>query len=121
MIKKADIILGIVLIFLCLAASLWLTQSNGSPNFVKVSVGSNVYGTYDLSQNQDITIKKNGHTNTIRIYNQQVQMIASDCKNQICVQQGLIEHENQTIVCLPNHIIVSIESEKDSATDSISY
>lgn len=121
MIKKADIFLGIALIILCLTLSFALAQSDVSPKFVRVTVGSELYGTYDLSQNQDITIKKNGHTNVIQILNQQVKMIESDCKNQVCVEQGRIEQVNQSIVCLPNHVIVTIEGEKNTTTDSISY
>lgn len=121
MIKKADILLGIILIFLCLGVSFAIAQSDAFPKFVKVTVGSELYGTYDLSQNQDITIKKNGHINVIRIHNQEVQMMESDCKNQVCIHQGAIRQVNQTIVCLPNHVIISIEGEKSSQNDSVSY
>jgi len=121
MIKKADILLGIALTLLCLCLSFFIAQSDVSPKYVKVTIGSELYGTYDLSQNQDITIKKNGHINVIRILNEQVQMIESDCKNQVCVKQGHIERTNQSIVCLPNHVMVIIEGEINNDFDSISY
>ncbi len=121
MIKKADILLGITFVLLGLCLSFLVAQSDISPKYVRVTVGSELYGTYDLSQNQDISIKKNGHINKIRISNQKVRMIESDCKNQVCVEQGNIERANQSIVCLPNQVMVTIDGENKTAADSVSY
>lgn len=35
-------------------------------------------------------------------------MSYSDCKNQICVEDGKISRTNQSIVCLPNKVVVEI-------------
>ena len=32
----------------------------------------------------------------------------SGCSNQICVNEGEKEYENEVITCLPNHIIIKI-------------
>ena len=48
------------------------------------------------------------------------QMAYSDCKNQICVNDGQINKTNQSIVCLPNKVLVEIiggEEEFDAVSN----
>lgn len=118
-VKKADIVLFIILIVLGLGLS-WLSIA-GSVTGQKavVTVSGKVYGSYDLSRNQSVTIKHKGHTNKFSIKDGYVQMTYSDCKNQICVKKGRINETNQSIVCLPNKIVITIEG-GDDKYDAIS-
>ena len=84
-----------------------------------VTVAGKTYGTYSLSQNQTVTIKQNGHTNKFSIKNGYVQMTYSDCKNQICVNKGKINQTSQSIVCLPNKVVITIQG-GDSKYDAVS-
>ena len=48
----------------------------------------------------------------------------SNCKNQICVNTGEISDKGETIVCLPNYVIVEIigtgeGGEEDESVDAI--
>ena len=81
-IRKADIILLIVLVIAGLAVS-WLSVSDSvTGQTALVTVDGETYGEYPLSENQTIVIKNNGHTNKITIKNGTVQMTYSDCANQ---------------------------------------
>lgn len=107
-IKKADIILFLVLIFATLG--LWWFSLSGEVTGQKavITVDGKEYGVYSLSKNQTIEIVQHGHNNKITIKNGAVQMTYSDCKNQTCVNTGQITETSQTIVCLPNKIMVEI-------------
>ncbi len=124
MFKKADIVLAILLTILCGGSTLLAAHSGTDGTQVSVSVGGQRYGTYSLLEDQDVTIKKNGHTNVISIHGGQVSMVESDCANQLCVGQGSIRRSNQTIVCLPNQVIVEVRGTAPGGTDGadvISY
>lgn len=121
MIKKADIVLGIVLLLLCIGASLFIAKGNVAGSSITVKIEDALYGSYNLSEDQDIVIKQNGHTNTLRIQNGTVSMIESDCSNQLCVHQGAISKSKQVIVCLPNHVVVSVEQDSHSDMDAVAY
>ncbi|MBR3211990.1 MAG: NusG domain II-containing protein, partial [Firmicutes bacterium] len=73
--------------------------------------GGEIYGTYPLSEDREIIIENAGHINKITINDGQVQMTEASCHNQICVKHGAISKDNETIVCLPNRVVVRIESE----------
>ncbi len=107
-IKKADIILFAVLVIAGLTLSWLSVRDSGSGQEVVVTAGGQLYGTYDLSRDQEITIDQHGHINKITIKNGQVQMSYSDCKNQICINDGKISKTSQSIVCLPNKVMVEI-------------
>ena len=46
-------------------------------------------------------------------------MTYSDCRNQICVNDGSISQTNQSIVCLPNRVVIEITG-KEEKYDAIS-
>lgn len=107
-IKKADIALFIVLILIGLGLSWWSAASGSQGQKVTVSVDGRLYGTYSLMEDQTVEVRHNGHLNKITIKDASVQMSYSDCRNQVCVKDGKISRTNQSIVCLPNKVVVEI-------------
>lgn len=43
------------------------------------------------------------------------------CPDRVCQKTGLISRVGQSIVCLPNRVVVYIEGKEESAIDGISY
>lgn len=121
MIKKADIVLFFVLLAVGLAIS-WVSLNSGQTgDKVRISVGGETYGVYDLAQDRTIQVRQNGHTNNIIIEGGHVSMASSDCANQVCVNTGAIYLAGDSIVCLPNRVMVEILSEsKGGGVDVIS-
>ena len=118
-IKKADIILFICLILIGGALSYLAFSGSSTGDLVVVKVNGEIYGKYSLSKDRTITVNRNGHMNKITIKGGKVQVSKSSCKNQICVKQGSISTTHQSIVCIPNRVVVSIEG-KDGECDVIS-
>ena len=121
MIKKADIVLFFVLLAVGLTIS-WASLNSGQTgDKVRISVGGETYGVYDLAQDRTIQVRQNGHTNNIIIEGGHVSMASSDCANQVCVNTGAIYLAGDSIVCLPNRVMVEILSEsKGGGVDGIS-
>jgi len=74
---------------------------------------------YPLDQNQDIYLKQNKIH--IKIENKEVWIIESDCLNQICVLTGKIKKPGQTVICVPNKLIIRIVGTVSEQYDSINY
>ncbi len=110
MIKKADIILLIVILAVGIPMSvLSLTTGTGGDK-VKISTDGQVYGIYPLNEDCEIDVTEDGHTNHITIKDGQVSMSYSTCRNQVCVNTGAISQRRDAIVCLPNRVVVEIIS-----------
>ena len=111
MIKKADIVLFILILVFGLAVSWWSLTTNTGGDKAIVTVDGELYGTYSLSQDQTIeVVQKDGHTNYITIKDGMVSMAYSTCKNQVCVNAGAISETRDSIVCLPNKVMIEIQS-----------
>lgn len=119
MIKKADVILFFVILIFGIAVSWWSLGGSQTGDRVIVTVDGQLYGAYSLSEDQEIEIDQNGHQNHITIKDGQVSMTFSSCKNQVCVDTGAISETSDAIVCLPNKVMIEIESSKGGGPDVV--
>ena len=110
MIKKADIALFFISLIIGLAVSYFTFTGSQAGDQVKITVAGQLYGTYPLNEDREIEVAQNGHLNNIIIKDGVVSMASSDCKNQICVNTRPISHTKDSIVCLPNKVMVEIEA-----------
>jgi len=111
MIKKADIALFFIILIVGLALS-WATLTmNTDGDKVVVTVDGKTFGTYSLYEDKTIEVKQADCTNYITIKEGLVSMESSTCKNQVCVNTGKISQTKDSIVCLPNKVMVEIKSE----------
>ena len=116
-IKKADIILFVILIVFGLTLS-WLSVRGAvTGRTVVIRVGGEEYGTYALEKDQTVTVEQDGRTNVIVIQDGTVHMASSTCKNQICVEHAPITKTNESILCLPNQVSIEITGGEDGEID----
>lgn len=112
MIKKADIILAAALIVIGLAMSWFFSFGQTTGSELVITRAGKVFGTYPLSEDRTIEVKQDSHINKITIKNGQVSMSFSDCHGQDCVQQHTISQTGESIVCLPNKVMLEIRGGK---------
>ena len=110
MIKKADIVLLIIILVVGIPLSvLSLTEGIGGDK-VRISLDGEIYGVYPLGEDREIDVTEDGHTNHITIKDGQVSLSYSTCRNQVCVNTGAISETKDAIVCLPNRVVMEIIS-----------
>lgn len=119
MIKKADIVLFLVILITGLAVSVISLGDSAEGDNVVVTVDNEVYGIYSLAEDRVIEVHQQGHTNNITIKDGVVSMTYSDCANQVCVNTRPIANTSDSIVCLPNRVIVEITSDEGGEVDVI--
>ena len=114
--KKEALFIGGILV---LALILWLGINHfqkGHYGYITITVDGNELGTYSLGKDQTISI---GHTNICEIKDGKVTMTEADCPDKLCIHQKAISTKGGTIVCLPNKVVLEIESSEKP--DSITY
>lgn len=116
--KKKDWILIIVIVFVAGLAFLLhgLIGGKGAGS-VTVKVEGEITGVYSLAEDQ--TIKINGGTNILQIKNGYADMIEADCPDKLCVKQKSISKSGENIICLPNKVVVTIDSSENSEFDAV--
>ena len=58
--------------------------------------------------------------NVIKITENGVSIIDSDCRNHICIHEGITDSPAKPLVCLPNKLLITVTGES-SDTDAITY
>jgi len=119
MIKKADIILACVLVIAGLASSYLLSFGKPAGSEVVITCGGEKFASYSLHEDREVTVKQNGHLNKVTIKDSTVSMNFSDCSGQDCVHQHSISKSGESIICLPNKVVIQIKGKSDEY-DSIS-
>ena len=62
------------------------------------------------------------HYNVVKISGGKVSVTEASCKNQVCVHHGAISSSGESIICLPNRLVVRIDagdSEEGGGYDSV--
>lgn len=120
-ISKNDLIFIAVLSAVVVVICLFAWQFKGADGArVVVTVDGEVYGTYSLSENQEIPIVIDGRTsNVLVIEDGAADMIEADCPDKLCVHQRAISKDNETIVCLPNKVVVEVMGSEETGLDSV--
>ncbi|MDO4544682.1 MAG: NusG domain II-containing protein [Bacillota bacterium] len=116
-IKKADILLAAFLILVGFAASYVLSFGQTNGDTLLITVGGEKFGSYSLLEDKEIAIDRNSHINKVTIKDGVVSMSFSDCRGQDCVHQHEISRTGESIICLPNQVVLEItggEAEYDS-------
>ena len=114
--KRNDWILATAVLLAAgvLGAYLLLGRQTGS--YVVISKDNEEIGTYSLKDNRVIDV---GEGNRLEIKDGAVHMLYADCPDQICVDQKAISKEGETIVCLPNKVVVEVKSADASDFDTM--
>ena len=119
--KRNDMLLfaGIMIIG---AALLFVNSASQQPgSIVKVISGHGVYGVYALGTETEIVITEEGRRNVIAISNGSAKMKEANCPGGDCVRQHAADKTGQSVACLPNRILITVEGAADSGIDSVVY
>jgi hypothetical protein len=128
-IKPLDkIIIAILLILSFIPAGvLMIIESNDENNNIVIKVDNNIIKEISLNNIDSSKIYEfsfNDNIGYVEVNNGRVRMLEMNkeiCPNAICSDTGWIDKGYQSIVCLPNKIIVTIEGNEDNDIDYITY
>ena len=118
--RKGDLIL-IAVILLAAAALLVFRPLHKPGTTVTVTVDGSFFGSFELTKDVELIIPGYSGTNCLQITDGTASIISADCPDLLCVHHAPISDSGERIVCLPNRVIVSIDTQTSaSGPDAIS-
>ena len=102
--KKGDIFIAATVVLLSLTVAVMLYFKGGGTT---VTVKQDNKTVYSGSLFDDTEIKLSG--NTVTVKDGKAYMSWGSCKNQLCIHKGEISKAGESIICLPNKVIVETE------------
>ena len=118
--RKKEIIAVLILVMIAVISFVcirFFVEDNG--RYVKVYVNDKLTKTFDLDKDQKYFIETKKGYNLLIIKDGKVRVADADCPNRICVDKGAISRNDESIICLPHHVVVTIESNKSSKVDAV--
>ena len=111
----------IVVVSVAIAILFSAIASNTGELYVKIESCGMEYASYPLNNfEKTIEIDTKFGYNEICIYNGNVWVSRSDCKDKYEMHQGRISKEGQMLVCIPNRLVIRIVS-NDNQVDGVTY
>lgn len=121
-IRKADVVLGLALLLFCAAAA-WFAYGSGAPGgMLQITVDGKVFGEYPLDQDRTVVVESSFGHNEVTIAEGRAYMSEANCPDGYCLKQhksqGGIGSTDQTLVCLPNRVVVSVIQSAEAGNDA---
>ena len=118
--KKKEIIAVLILVLIAVVSFVCIKFfAEGKGKYVKVYVNEKLIKTFDLTKDREYFIETKIGYNLLIIKNEKARILDADCPNKICVDKGYISKNGESIICLPHHIVVTIESSEDKDVDAV--
>ena len=119
--KKRDIVLIVSLLIVgIIALVIWHFIYSDDGKYVTIEQRDNLIGIYPLNVDKEIEIEHRGEVvNKIVIEDGYCYMEEAECPDHLCIKQGKVNKSGQTIVCLPNRVVVTVVDSDSSDYDSI--
>ncbi len=111
------ILLAVVVVF---GLSFWLLRGDG--DCVTVTVDGELLGVYSLSKDMTLDIRSGedgkGH-NLLVIKAGKAYVASASCPDGICSSHKPISKNGESIVCLPNRVVITVTTEDDVDTPDV--
>lgn len=117
--KKGDLIIYLAALLLAALPLLLLLAPEQEPAYAVVRIDGSPVRTFPLNTDAQETFTSSGGENTVCIKGGEVFILSADCPDKTCVAMGGISRGNETLVCLPHHLTVTIEGADASAPDAV--
>lgn len=112
---------AVAAVLLAAALSLFLLpERKTAGGTAVVSVNGVAVQTIELSgQARDIELSGLPYPMTLHVENGSIRVLESLCPGKDCVRQGAVSLDGESIVCLPNRVIISVRSDSSSGLDGV--
>lgn len=118
--KRNDLILITALVLIVLSALLVLFLLREEGGTVRITKDGELWGEYSLSEDRTVEIVGEDGYNRLIIEDGEAYMEYASCPDGICVSHRPVKFDGESIICLPNRVVVEIYSAGENAPDIIS-
>ena len=111
----ADIFLILGLFVLTIILSIFIYKKQLTDNlYVEVSIDGKIDSRFVIDKDVEIMLSTG---NKLIIKDGLVSIHEANCPDKLCIKQGSISKMNESIICLPNKLIVRIVQDKKSSAE----
>ena len=110
---KNDILLIAIVLVLALGIWCYTLLSRQSGGEAVVSINGEEVLRLPLNKDTSITLGEGEHINVLVIENGKAAVTEASCPDHVCIDQGWVSYSGQSIVCLPNKLVIVFVGETE--------
>ena len=112
--KKQNVIFIIILLIASFTMLFFIImgKQRQKGDKVLIYVNGTLVQEVSLEVEAEIVIHGSPGDNVLVIRDRKAYMKEASCENHVCIQQGEVSRNGETIICMPNQIIVEVSAEK---------
>lgn len=117
--RKNDIVfIGVLFFSVCIIGIVFLIFSKAGDT-VTVTVGKTFYGEYSLDEDCVVEIRTDDAYNILVIENGRAYIREASCPDGICSAHHPISRDGESIICLPNRVVITVSAKTENVPDII--
>ena len=116
---RNDIIFISVLIALIMVAALGVLLFSRDGDTVIVTVDGQIYGEYSLNTDRQVEIVNGEGYNLLVIEGGKAFVKSASCPDGICSSHRAVSKDGESIICLPNKVVIEIRARGQEQPDVI--
>lgn len=116
---KNDIIFIVSLLLLVSIAALAMFLFKTVGDTVTVTVDGQLFGEYPLNEDRTVEIKNGDGYNLLVIEDGKAHVARASCPDGICSAHRPVGYNGESIICLPNKVVVEIRAKDQNQPDII--
>jgi hypothetical protein len=120
MLTLPDKILIAGLVILTLLSFPVIKHFHHEGRWVVIEADGEVVGNFSLDEDGFIPVNGNLGTTRVEVAGGRVRVLGSPCPYKLCVKSGPISRSGESLICLPNRVIIRIEGGDEPSVDAVS-
>lgn len=110
--------IGALLLIICAVGSL-IMATGKTGDTVTVTINKTVFGEYPLDQDRTVEIRTETTLNVLVIKDGKASVKSASCPDGICASHRPISMAGESIICLPNKVVITVSSKKENLPDIV--
>ncbi len=117
--RKHDVIFICALLAVLCALGYFVMITGKTGDTVTVTVDKTVFGEYPLNVDRSVEIRTKNTLNVLVIKDGQATVESASCPDGICARHKAISRDGESIICLPNKVVITVSAKNESAPDIV--
>lgn len=110
--RDKQILFGIAAVAVIMMGIFYFQSGRGEGRFAQIWIDGEKVMELDLLKEEDrvLDLSSYGVEVELQIQEHKIGFLSSDCPDHLCIGFGMIDHEPQSAVCMPNRVVVTIQN-----------
>ena len=118
--RRDLVLLAVFLVIGLLLLAWWQFRAATAGGIAEVAVDGEVVAELPLAEDAEMVIEGyGGGENTLVIRDGEADITSASCPDGVCVRHRAVSRDGESIICLPNRVVVTIRGGEEGDVDGV--